>query len=810
MRDLGRAARTLRRTPGFTALAVLTIALGLGANITIFSVLDAVVLEPLPWPQPDTRAMVWSRWRNFDKTWVNPLEMTTYARLCPSVAEAAWWQTGQSNLTGDGEAVRVGTASVSAATFSVLGVPPARGRGFLPEEDRDGGPKVAILSHELWQGRYAGDPGILGRRVEIDRVPHTVVGVMPPGFALPTDFSEDAAEPTRLLVPRAPEPEELTSNDGHGDHGAVRLAPGATLKQLNGELRTAVARMTQDGVFPREMKFEAFAVSLSDEVLGSHRPALWLVTSAVWLLLLIACANVASLLLARAEGRRREMALRAALGAARRQMVGQLLTEGLLLSWAGVVLGLVLAEAALRSLAALASLQLPRAAAAAVDPRAAVYGFLLATAVTVLFALGPAFHASRVDLTDALQEGGQRSRGRASGRRWRSALVLAETALAVILATGAGLMARSLHSLQRIDVGFEPRGVLTLSLALPAVSYSGPAQTNAFYRALLERVRALPGVEQAGLLRRLPLGQAMGDRGIDVEGYVEDAAGASAEWQVVSGGAAEALRERLRAGRFLSDDDVEQGPQAGVINQAMARKFWPGLDPVGRRFRVGSGAPRPWVTVVGVVQDVKQTSLTAVVKPKFYRPLEQFHVSTGYVSRNANLVVRGGDPRALAPSIREVVRGLDPAVPVSGVQTLEEVVASAVATPRFTGLLMGLFAGLALTLAAVGLYGVLSLSVSERAPEIGIRMALGALPRQVMRLVLRDGLGLLGVGLAIGLVLSLAGAGLLRSLLHEVAPADPVTFAAVPVVLAGVSLLAAWWPVRRALRLDPMTVLREE
>jgi predicted permease len=811
LRDMRHALRRLLGAPGFTTIAAVTLALGLGANTAIFSVVDVVLLRPLPYADPAQRVMVWSRWRNFEKTWVNPWEMTAYAQRCPSVAEMAFWQTGAANLTGGGEAARVTIGRVSHSVFSVLGAPPALGRAFAPEEDRAGGPRLAILADELWRRRYGADPGILGRSVEIDGIPSVVVGVMAPGFALPTDFGEDAAEPTQILIPRRPDAEELTAGHGsHSDFGAARLAPGADVASLNRELSSATEKFVAEGLVPREMKFTAFAVSLGDEITGPYRPAVLLVTVGVMLLMLVACANVANLLLAQAASRQREMALRTALGAGRLRLVRQLLIEGLGLSVLGGLLSLGIAWAGLQVLRWLGPTTLPRAAAAVVDTRALAFALALSVAVTLLFAMAPALHSTRVDLVESLKEGGSRSVGSLRRRRWRGSLIVAETALAVLLAVGAGLMARSLRALQAIDVGFDPKGVLTLSLSLPETAYSQPARVDAFYRGLLQEVRALPGVSHAGLLRRLPLGQAIGDWGVAVEGFVPDAAGAAADWQVASGGAAEALGERIEAGRFLSDADTAEAPQVAVINGAMARRFWPGRDPVGARMRMG-GKERPWLTVVGVVGDVKHAGLTGGVKPKFYRPVSQFHLSTGWPPRGMNLVVKAaGDPLALAAPIRAVVRRLDPSVPVADLRTMEDVVAMSIAAPRFTGALLGLFALLSLALASAGVHGVLSYAVSERRQEIGVRSALGATARDIVGMVVREGAVLVGAGLALGLVLAFAVTRVMRSLLHEVAPADPTTYLVVAATVALTALLAAALPARRAARVDPALALREE
>jgi putative ABC transport system permease protein len=807
--DLRYAMRRLLKVPGFTAIATLTLALGMAANAAIFSVADAVMLEPLPYSEPEQRVMVWSRWKRFAKTWVNPAKMNAYKERCPSFAAVAYWQTGPVNLTGNGEAVQVGSGYVSASTFDVLGARVFIGRGFTAEEDRPNGPNVVILGHALWQGRYGGDSNILGRRIELDGVSHEVVGVMPRGFALPTDFGEDAAEPTALWVPRASDEEDLTEFGNHGDFGAARLAPGASVTRANEELRSAVTRLVAEGKIDREMDFGAFAVPLPDDILGPYRSMVFLLAGAVACLMLIACANVANLLLAQADGRAREIALRSALGASNHRLLRQLLVEGLVLSALAAVTSLVLAQIGLALLKAAGPLHIPRSAAAVIGGRTVAFALLLSVAVTILFALVPAFHSMRVDLVSSLKQGGARTFGGASRRRWRAGLIVGEIAFAVLLAVGAGLIARSLVNLGRIPLGFEPNGVLTAQITLPDALYRNPEDVSGFHTRLLEEVRALSGVQSAGLLRRLPLGQVVGDWGLAIEGASPNEV-AQGDWQVASDDALETLGLRLVTGRHLSAGDVADAPQVAVINETMAKRYWPHRDAIGRRFRMGS-PERPWISIVGVVSDVKHHGLTGTVKPMFFRPVGQFHLSSGNPARNMNLVLKTeGDPRSLGSPVRAALQRLDPRIPLAGVSTLDDVVATSVAVPRFAGAMLGLFAGLALALSAVGVFGVLSYVVTERTPEIGVRVALGAGARQVRRLVLGEGLALIAAGVVVGLLLALALTRVMRSLLHDVAPWDPFTFAVVAGVLGLVGLLAAWLPARRASRVEPLVALRYE
>jgi len=807
--DLVHAVRAYGRTPGFTAAAVGTLALGIGANAALFSVVSAVLLAPLPYAQPERRVMIWSRWTGFDKTWLSEAEVADYRRFCPSLESVAAWSTGQANLVGDGDPVRVRLAEVTANTFSTLGTAPRLGRTFSAEEDRAGGEPVVVISDGLWQRRYAEDPAILGKKILVDGLSRRIVGVMPAGFRLPTDFGEDAAEPTELWTPLAMTGEQ---RGNHGLYAAAALRPGSSATSATSELRSLTARLTQEGQYPEAMHFSAFAVPVAEEILGAIRPALRLLQGAVAFLLLIACANVANLLLVRAETRQREMALRTALGAGRGHLMAQLVAEVFVLAAPGALLGLVLAQVGLRIFAATAAGSIPRAEAVGLNGQVVLFTGAVAMVSALLFGLAPLFRGLRMRLAETLREAGPSTT--TSGRRQslRSLLVVAEMALCVVLLLGAGLMLRSLWGLQRVDLGFAPEGVLTARLSLSPEGEPQPEKIAAFYRQLLEKVRALPGVEHAGVVRSLPLRSQIGDWGLDVDGFVESPGrNAKGDWQVVSDGAIEALGERIVRGRSFEARDVADTEQVGLVNETMARTYWPDRDPIGGRFRMGSRDAQPWVTVVGIVKDVRHNGVVAPIKEKFYRPHAQFYKSTGFTPASMNLVVRAkGDPMLLAAPLRSAVKELDPSLPVSSVRLMTDIVAGSMATPRLASGLLGLFAAIALVLSAVGIYGVLAYVVSQRTQEIGIRMAIGAEPAALRRLVLGQGLRMSLAGVGLGTLAALGLSRLLGGLLHDVGPHDPLTFALVPLALTGVALLASYVPARRATRVDPIAALRSE
>ena len=807
--DLRFGTRTLRRNPGFATIAVLTLALGIGATAAIFSVVNAVLLRPLPWREPDRAVMVWSRWVSFDKTWVATGEVVDYRKRSRTLGEIGAWGETQVNLTGDGEPERVAAAGVTSNLFTVLGVGPLVGRTFTAEEDVPNGPDLVVLGFGLWSRRYAADRSIVGRNVFVNGQPHQVIGVMPPEFVLPTDFQNP--QPSQLWVPLGMDPAS-TDHGSHGLYAAGRLAPGATVEQASAELREITRAMTGEGLYPPQMQFGAFAVSLSDEVLGSVRRSIWLLFGAVAFLLLIACANVANLLLARAEARQREIAVRSALGAGGLRVARQLLTEGLALAVVSGAAGLALAWAGVRVLAWWNPASIPRVAGVSLDARVLIFTAAVALLTSVLFSLAPALRALGADLTDALKEGGQNASTGAGRQRFRGALVVVEMALAVALLVGAGLTLRSLWALQRVPLGFDPTGVLTLRLSLPAASYGTPEQVVAFYQQLLDRVRALPGVREAGAARSLPLGSTIGDFGLRVEGYQPPpGTNAKGDWQIVTPGYLESFGERVVRGRAITPDDRTGGMLVGLINEEMARRYWQGRDPIGGRFKIGGNPQRPWVTVVGVVADVRHNGITGVVKEKFYVPHTQWHESVGNPIRAMTLVMKSDrDPSALAGPVRQTVRQLDANLPVADIRTMDDVVDATLSTPAFTGLLLASFAGLALVLSAIGIYGVLSYVVSRRTREIGIRVAIGAGRGEVLRLILRSGLGLALAGLAIGLALAAWASRLIAGLLHEVSPLDPLTFTTVGVVLLVVAVAASFVPAWRASRVDPVLALRSE
>jgi putative ABC transport system permease protein len=806
--DLRFGARTLFRSPGFAAIAVLTLALGIGANAAIFSVLNAVLLRPLPWAEPDRAVMIWSKWTAFDKTWVAEGEVVDYRKRSQTLQDVAAWGEGQVNLTGDGEPERVASARVSANTFSTLGVAPMIGRTFNAREDLPNGPRVVVLGFGLWNRRYSADESIVGRSVLINGTSFEVVGVMPPGFVLPTDFRNP--EPTQLWTPLQMNP-AATDHGSHGLYAAGRLEPGATVRQAADELHGIARAMTNEGLYPVQMQFDTVVLSLEDEVVGSVRRSMWLLFGAVGFLLLIACANVANLLLARAEARQREMAVRAALGASGRRVLRQLLTESLVLTATSAVVGLGLAYAAVRVVAWWNPADIPRVGGVTLDVSVLIFTACVALCTSVLFSLAPALRALRIDLTDSLKDGSQSASSGGARQRFRNGLVVAQMALAVLLLVGAGLMIRSLWSLQRIPIGFDPANVLTMRVSLPQASYPGPDEVVAFYERLVDRVRGLPGVRAAGAARLLPLGSTIGDFGLMVDGYVPPpGTNAKGDWQIVTDGYLEAMGERLVRGRAIAPTDTSGSQPVALINEEMARRYWAGRDPIGGRLRIG-GPTRPWFTVVGIVADVRHNGITEVIKEKFYVPHRQWHLSTGNPIRSMALVVKTAtDPMGLVGPVRLEIRTLDANLPVANIQAMDDVVGATLSSPRFTGFLLVTFAGIALALSAIGVYGVLSYLVSRRTREIGIRLAIGAGRAQVLRLVLESGLTLALSGVALGLTVALVAARLMRTMLHGVGPADPLTFLSVAVTLSLVALLSSLVPAWRATRVNPVVALKTE
>ncbi|MET1084686.1 MAG: ABC transporter permease, partial [Burkholderiales bacterium] len=767
--DFKGAVRGLWKSPGFAIAALLTLALGIGATSAIFSVVKAVLLAALPYDRPEQRVQIWSKWISFDKTWLSTQEIADYRTFAKTMTDIAGWSTGQQNLTGDGEPVRVGVGFVTANAFQVLGARPLLGRTFSVAEDLPNGPPVVVLGYPLWQARYGGDPSVIGRRMMLNDVPAEIVGIMPSGFRLPTDFNVDAAEPTQVWRPLQIDPQNLNRGN-HGFYGAAILAPGQSAATATEELRAITRRLTEQGSYPAAMQFTAFAVSLDDEIRGEVRPAMWLLMGAVGFLLLIACVNVANLLLVRGDARLREMAVRTAIGAAPNRLVRQLFTESLVLAVCGALLGLGLAAGALRVLTTLDPTSLPPLAPVRLDTTVVLFTLVLSVVTTLLFGLAPALRTLRVNLVESLREGSQQATLGGRRQRLRGVLVAAEVALAVILVIGAGLMVRSLAALGQIDLGFNPDRVLTMRLAVPAATYDTADEVVGFYDRLLERVRGLPGVERAGVVRALPLATTIGDSGVDVEGFEETpGTNAKGDWQIVSDGAFEALGTRLVRGRWFTGQDTTASAPVSVINETMARTYWKDGDALGGRMRMGN-AMRPWTTVVGIVADERHNGVTGIVKEKFYVPHSQWHVATaGSIIRNVFLVVRTtGEPLSVSGAVRAEIRQMDANLPVANIRSMSEVVSTALATPRLTSFLLAAFAAIALALAAVGIYGVLAYLVSQRTHEIGIRLAIGANRAQVLVMVLKQGMVLAAIGIGIGLVAAFGLTRLMRSLLYQV------------------------------------------
>ena len=816
LRDLRYAMRNLRQRPGFTAIAVLTLALGIGATSAIFSVVNGVLLRPLPYQAAAELVLLRGGWDGHPDAALSEAEYWDYKERQRTLTGMGAYAGGSLTLTGSGAPERLDAGFVTADLLPVLGVAPVMGRGFLPEEDLPGRPAVTLLSDGLWRRRFGADPGVVGRIVRLDDEPVTVVGIMPPGFQLPSHFTGTGAELWSLL--------QLDPASNRGERGwhyldvVGRRRSGVAPEAANREAAALMAAMKAEYPSEYQASFSGTASAVEAEVVGEAKPAILVLLGAVALLLLIACANVASLLLARAEARQREIAVRSALGADRSRIVSQLLTESLLIALAGGALGLLLAEWGLRALVATAPASIPRLDAIAID--GLVLGFTLVVAIGtgVLFGLAPALHAVRPDLAASLIDGARGGTAGAVRQRFRRGLVVGQIALALMLLTGSGLLVRSFLRLRAVDPGFDPQRVLTAQLEISPLRYERSDQVRAFYAELLRRIEQIPGVTSAGTARALPMtGQLeIGDWSFLLEGRFSSpplpSEWIAADWQVTSPGYFETMRVPVLAGRGLEEADRTGGTPVMVINQTLAQKVWPAGNAVGQRVLLGGGdTDSVYRTVVGVVGDVRHRGLNADPRPEMYLPHQQFPAGTGTATRSLYLVVRtSGDPLALTPALRAAVAGLDPDAPLSQVQTMEQALGSWAAERRLTMLIVTGFATVALLLGAVGIYGVMAHLVVQRTREIGIRIALGALPREILRLVLRQGAWLAGLGITAGVLGALAVTRLLAGLLFRTPPTDPVTFAGMALLLAAVATVASVVPALRATRVDPINALRAE
>ncbi|OJT17558.1 permease [Archangium sp. Cb G35] len=799
--DFWLALRRLRKSPGFTLIAVLTLALGMGANSAIFSVVDTVLLRPLPMPEAERLVHVYSvsRGKNGDTSVLDFRDMREKSR---SFKELAASDSTDLSLTGaGGEPERLQGTTVSAEFFQVLGTSPLVGRTFLPGEDAPGHSRVVVLGHALWQRRFGGDPAVLGRSVEVDGVPYTVVGVMRPGFDFPSR--------SQLWIPVTWEG-DLIAPFNRGAHWLEvygRLAPGVTVEQAQAEL-VALARELEAQYPQTNTGCGAAVVALQKDLVGEVEPALLLLLGAVGLVLLIACANLSNLLLARAVSREGEISVRLALGATPGRIVRQLLVESLVLALIGGAAGLLVASWSLDVLVALGPKDIPRLEQVTINGKVLVFSAGLSLFTALLFGLFPALQAARAELGHSLREVGRSSTG--VRHRARNVLVVSETALAVVLLVAAGLLLKSFMRLQQVDPGFRSEHVLTMDLSLPQrEAYASSASRVNFYDSLLERVRSLPGVQAVAATYHLPLaGRNMSTSMWDMSRPKPTPEQRQyAQVRIITPGFFEVLRIPLKRGRLLTSQDGEQGQWSVVISEEAARRYWPGEDPLGRTVRLGMnfGNGDMGGQVVGVVGNVRHQGIAK-------EPLPEVYVLHPQGSPNdMSLVVRtGGEPLALAPSVRAEMRALDKNLPVAHVRTLENILGDAVAQPRFLMVLVGTFAGLALVLAAMGLYGVVTFAVSQRTRELGIRMALGADARSVLRLVIGQYLQLTAMGVALGLVLAFVASRLLAGLLYSVQAADPWAYAGVTVLLVGVALVASFLPAYRATRIDPVIALRHD
>ncbi len=810
IQDVRYGLRMLVKNPGFTAVAVITLALGIGANTAVFSVVNAVLLTPLPYKDAGRLVVVWEQ--NPERGWyrniVSAANFVDWRKQNHVFAQMAAIDPQRTfNLTGGGEPEEVWGEQVTTNLFSLLGVRPVLGRDFLPEEDKPGGPRVVILSYGVWQRRYGGDASLVGKQISLNNDSYTVVGIMPADFYFPPFWRELIR--VELWVPGLDLSNPVRTD--HADVALARLKPGVSPTQAQAEMDTIARGIQQQ--YPEDKGWGVGLVALREQAVGDTRPALLVLFGAVGFVLLIACANVANLMLARATTREKEVAIRTALGAKRTRLIRQFLTESLVLAILGGALGLLLAAWSVQILVALSpkgALGLGGAGVGNVAISWGVLAFTIAAAVAtgIAFGVAPALAVSKPDLNQSLKEGGRSSGDGSRRTRLRSALVVWEFALALVLLVGAGLMIKTLVRLGQVDLGFNPQNVLTMRIALLGSRYKDPGAQAEFFKQLLERMKSLPGVRWASVSRGLPV------EGWNGMGFVTEENPSpppneepDANYLVIGPDYFRVMGVPLLEGRFFTDQDTNESARVVIVNEKLARKQWPGQDPIGRRLRMDGNNNSPWLTVVGVVGNVR----TQWPFPDFLSELYVPYTQYPWLLFPRHLIVRTvSNPTGLATAIAHEVKALDKDQPVSDIRSLDQLVAEAVAQQRFAMVVLGAFASLALILAAVGIYGVMAYSVTQRTHEIGLRMALGAQPGDVLSLVVGRGLILTLVGVGAGLAGALALTRFLSSLLYEVRPTDFGTFAAVSLLLIGVALLASYIPARRATKVDPMVALRYE
>ncbi|HKY05902.1 MAG TPA: ABC transporter permease, partial [Blastocatellia bacterium] len=762
MQDVKYGARMLAKRPGFTAVALVTLALGIGANTAIFSVVNAVLLRPLPLKDPDRLVMVVET--NLSKGWdqfsVSPLNFTDWRDQNQVFEQIVASRNWAFNLTGNGDPERVRGTRVSAGLLEMVGATPAQGRLFTAEEDQPGRGNVVLISHGLWQRRFGSNPDIIGQTLTLNSQSYTVIGIMPKDYSFPGR--------SEIWAPMAFSQSEQASRGGHFISVFARLKDNVTIEQARTEMQSLAGRLEEQ--YPDTNKgWSANVISLMDQVVGDIRPALMVLLGAVAFVLLIACANVANLLLARSASRYKEIAIRTALGASRFQLVRQLLTESLLLSVLGGGLGLLLAFWGVDFLVSISPENIPRVREIGLDRQVFIFTALLSVLTGVFFGVVPAIQGSKPDLTEALKEGG---RGSTGGRhRARSVLVVSEVALALVLLIGAGLMIKSFTRLQRIDPGFNPVNVMTMSVSLPSSKYREPHQQTGFYNQLIERVRSLPGVESAAASTSIPIGGSDYIYGFLIEGgTVSPQDAPSANYYSITPDYFKAMGIPLKRGRNFTDADLANTTLVAIINETFAKRYFPDEDPIGKRIHITNG-PQAFREIVGIVGDVRHYSLDQESTAQMYEPYAQKPFTS-----MALAIRTTQDPTSLISAVRSQVLAVDRDQPVSNVKTLEQLVSESIAQPRLSMLLLTIFAVVAMVLAAVGLYGVMSYSVTQRTNEIGIRMALGARRTDVLRLVVGQGMMLAVIGVGIGLAASFVLTRFLATLLYTVSATDPLTF----------------------------------